>query len=73
MADSRPLVRFLSRDDETKDTHNLDDLDCDEPMPIRFAHHHFGAAPIRPVNYEYTTDKADLLIGGASYERKATT
>lgn len=51
---------------ETKDTRNLDDLDWDEAMRIRFAEHHFDAAPIGPVDYNYTTDKAGLLIGGAS-------
>lgn len=35
-------------------------------MRIRFAEHHFDAAPIEPVDYNYTTDKAGLLIGGAS-------
>lgn len=47
---------------ETKDTRNLDDLDWDEAMRIRFAKHHFDAAPIGPVDYEYTTDTAGLLI-----------
>ena len=51
---------------ETKDTRNLDDLDWDEAMRIRFAEHHFDAAPIGPVDYNYTTDKAGLLIGGAA-------
>jgi type III restriction enzyme len=48
---------------ETKDTRNLDDLDWDEKMRIRFAKHHFDAAPIGPVDYNYTTDKHGLLIG----------
>lgn len=51
---------------ETKDTRNLDDLDWDESMRIRFAHHHFDAAPIGPVDYNHTTDKAGLLIKVAS-------
>lgn len=50
---------------ETKDTRNLDNLDWGEAMRIRFAHRHFDAAPIRPVNYNYTTDTAGLLIGPA--------
>lgn len=48
---------------ETKDTRNLDDLDWDEAMRIRFAERHFDAAPIGPVDYNYTTDKHGLLIG----------
>lgn len=35
-------------------------------MRIRFAEHHFDAAPIGPVDYNYTTDKSGLLLGGAS-------
>lgn len=50
---------------ETKDTRNLDDLDWDEAMRIRFAKRHFDAAPIGPVDYEYTTDTHGLLIGGS--------
>lgn len=50
---------------ETKDTRNLDDLDWDEAMRIRFAEHHFDAAPNGPVDYNHTTDRAGLLIGGA--------
>lgn len=49
---------------ETKGTRNLDDLEWDEAMKIRFAEHHFDAAPIGPVDYGYTTDKHGLLIGG---------
>lgn len=49
---------------ETKDTHNLDDLDWDEAMRIRFVEHYFDAAPIGPVNSNYKTDKHRLLIGG---------
>lgn len=48
---------------ETKDTRNLDDLDWDEPMRIRFANQHFDAAPVGPVDYNHTTDRAGLLIG----------
>ncbi|GAA2845582.1 DEAD/DEAH box helicase family protein [Paenarthrobacter ilicis] len=47
---------------ETKDTRNLDDLDWDEAMRIRFARKHFAAAPVGPVDYTYTTDKHGLLI-----------
>ncbi|RXR26107.1 DUF1837 domain-containing protein [Oerskovia turbata] len=42
----------------------LADPDWDEAMRIRFAEHHFDAALIGPVDYNYTTDKAGLLIGG---------
>ncbi|MGE9809567.1 DEAD/DEAH box helicase family protein [Janibacter sp. G1551] len=51
---------------ETKDARNLDDLDWAEAMRIRFAEHHFDAAPIGPVDYNYTTDKHGLLIGGTA-------
>lgn len=61
--DSGTQRRYLVR--ETKDTRNLDDLDWDEVMRIRFAKYHFDAAPIGPVDYNYTTDKHGLLIGGA--------
>ena len=47
---------------ETKDTRNLDDLEWDEAMRIRFAARHFDAAPIGPVDYNYTTDVHGLLI-----------
>lgn len=47
---------------ETKDTRNLDDLDWDEAMRIRFARRHFAAAPVGPVDYTYTTDQDGLLI-----------
>lgn len=50
---------------ETKDTRNLDDLEWDEAMRIRFAEHHFDAAPVGPVDYEFTTDRAGLLIESA--------
>jgi len=48
---------------ETKDTRNLDDLDWDEAMRIRFATEHFKAAPEGNVDYKHTTDKTGLLIG----------
>lgn len=57
-----PQRLYLVR--ETKDTHNLDDLDWDEAMRIRFVEHHFEAALIGPVDSNYTTDKHGLLIGG---------
>lgn len=50
---------------ETKDIRNLDDLDWNEAMRILFAEHHFHAAPIGPVGYDYATDRRGLLIGGA--------
>lgn len=62
---------FLVR--ETKDTRNLDDLDWDEAMRIRFAKHHFNAAPLGAVNYNHTTDKAGLLIGTSPGEREDAT
>jgi type III restriction enzyme len=49
---------------ETKDTRNLDDLDWDEAMRIRFAEHHFDAAPSGRVDYNHVTDKTGLLVGG---------
>lgn len=57
---------------ETKDTRNLKDLDWDEAMRIRFAEHHFDAAPSGPVDYNYTTDKAGLLIRPASGSSEAS-
>ena len=47
---------------ETKDTLNLDDLDWDEAMRIRFAGRHFSAAPNGPVDYRHVTDHSGLLI-----------
>jgi type III restriction enzyme len=47
---------------ETKVTRNLDDLDWDEAMRIRFARHHFAAAPAGSVDFEHTTDTHGLLI-----------
>jgi type III restriction enzyme len=53
---------------ETKGTRNLDDLEWGEAMRIRFAEQHFNAAPIGPVDYNYTTETAGLLMGGAPDE-----
>lgn len=53
---------------ETKDTRNLDDLDWDEKMRIKFAKHHFGAAPLGPVDYLHTTDKDGLLVSRSERE-----
>ncbi|MDQ0642050.1 hypothetical protein QFZ46_000210 [Microbacterium murale] len=36
-------------------------------MRIRFRKHHFEAAPLGTVGYEYATDKAEPLIGGTPY------
>jgi type III restriction enzyme len=47
---------------ETKDTLNLDDLDWDEAMRIRFAAQHFAAAPDGAIDYLYTTDKDGLRV-----------
>ncbi|MGP9745924.1 restriction endonuclease [Brachybacterium sp. AOP29-B2-41] len=47
---------------ETKATRNLDDLDWDEAMRIRFAHQHFAGAPTGAIDYAHTTDQARLLI-----------
>jgi len=47
---------------ETKDTLNLDDLDWDEAMRIRFAKQHFAAAPAGVVDYVNTTDRDGLRI-----------
>jgi type III restriction enzyme len=53
-ADKLYLVR------ETKDTLNLDDLDWDEAMRIRFATRHFASAPNGPVDYGRATDTSGL-------------
>jgi type III restriction enzyme len=53
---------------ETKDTRNLDDLDWDEAMRIRFARRHFAAAPIGPVDYEYTTDRDGIRIATGNHD-----
>jgi len=47
---------------ETKDTLNLDDLDWDEAMRIRFAKRHFAAASVGPVDYAHTTDTDGLRV-----------
>jgi type III restriction enzyme len=47
---------------ETKDTLNLDHLEWDEAMRIRFAERHFEAAPNGPVDYLHTTDRDGLRI-----------
>jgi type III restriction enzyme len=46
---------------ETKGTLNLDDLEWDEAMRIRFARSHFLAAP-EAVNYQVTTSGAGLRL-----------
>lgn len=51
---------------ETKDTLNLDDLDWDEAMRIRFAKRHFAAAPVGPVDYINTT--SDRLRMGVDFD-----
>lgn len=56
---------------ETKGTRNLDDLDWDEAMRIRFAHQHFAGAPTGAIDYEHTTDNHGLLVGSSdSQERR---
>ncbi|MCC8907758.1 DEAD/DEAH box helicase family protein [Curtobacterium sp. GD1] len=47
---------------ETKDTLNLDDLDWDEAMRIRFATRHFSAAPNGPVDYGRVTGQSGFNI-----------
>jgi type III restriction enzyme len=47
---------------ETKGTTNLDDLDWDQAMRIRFARHHFAAAPTGKVDYYFTTAEAGLRV-----------
>ena len=49
---------------ETKGTLNLDDLDWDEAMRIRFARKHFDVAPAGKVDYYFTTAAAGLRING---------
>nr|WP_274617502.1 hypothetical protein [Nesterenkonia sp. AY15] len=46
---------------ETKDTRNLEDLDWDEKMRIKFAGRHFHAAPRGQVGYLHTTEKDGVL------------
>lgn len=48
---------------ETKATLNLDDLDWDEAMRIRFAKEFFEAAPTSDVDYQHVTDTSGLRIG----------
>ena len=47
---------------ETKDTLNLDDLEWDEAMRIRFAALHFAVAPCGAVDFTNTTAKAGLRL-----------
>ncbi|WP_138519372.1 DEAD/DEAH box helicase family protein [Limnobacter alexandrii] len=47
---------------ETKATLNLDDLEWDEAMRIRFAAKHFELAPRGEVDFTHTTDKDGLRI-----------
>lgn len=47
---------------ETKGTTNLDDLDWDEAMRIRFARRHFEKAPAGAVDYYFTTAEAGLRV-----------
>lgn len=47
---------------ETKHTLNLDDLEWEEAMRIRFAQCHFDAAKAGEVDYEHTTDRDGLRI-----------
>lgn len=46
----------------------LDDLDWGGATRTRFVDHHFDAAPIGAVSYNYTADKPRLLSGGAGGE-----
>lgn len=47
---------------ETKGTTNLDDLDWDEAMRIRFTRRHFEKAPAGAVDYYFTTAEAGLRV-----------
>jgi type III restriction enzyme len=47
---------------ETKGTLNLDDLEWDEAMRIRFAKKYFDAAPKGKVDFNHTTNKDGLRI-----------
>lgn len=51
---------------ETKNTLNLNDLEWDEAMRIRFATRHFDAAPNGTVDYLSTTDRDGLRIAANS-------
>ncbi|MEC5186150.1 type III restriction enzyme [Cryobacterium sp. MP_3.1] len=55
---------------ETKDTLNLDDLDWDEAMRIRFAEQHFAVAPYGPVDFRSTTDTDGLRVEWSEDVRK---
>jgi type III restriction enzyme len=46
---------------ETKGTSNLDDLDWDEAMRIRFAKKHFAAAPTADVHYTHS-DGSSIVV-----------
>ncbi len=50
---------------ETKSTLNLDDLDWDEAMRIRFARKHFDVAPEGEVDFVNTTDKDGIRIAAS--------
>jgi type III restriction enzyme len=47
---------------ETKGTTNLDDLEWDEAMRIRFARRHFGSAPNGPVDYGVASEHSGLNL-----------
>ena len=47
---------------ETKDTLNLDDLEWDEAMRIRFATQHFAVAPCGTVDFTHTTTDAGIRL-----------
>ena len=47
---------------ETKGTSNLAELPWDEAMRIRFAKHHFAAAPAGVIGYGLTTDRDGLQV-----------
>lgn len=47
---------------ETKDTANLDDLEWDEAMKIKFARRHFATAPRGTVDYGVTTARTGLNL-----------
>lgn len=51
---------------ETKDTLNLDDMDWDEAMKIRFARRHFDSGPNGPVSYNVTTATTGLRLDTSS-------
>ncbi|KZC23910.1 hypothetical protein RHOFW104T7_11615 [Rhodanobacter thiooxydans] len=47
---------------ETKDTLNLDDLEWDEAMRIRFATRHFAVAPCGVVDFTHTMTNAGIRV-----------